>query len=121
MINVKDKIYEALCNICENVSDAYPSDWASLPAVQYVEEDNKVFEWTDGKEQKSYVRYCVHIWDNASTSDMTLKVDGEISKLGLERTLCQDVNDPSHLKHKVIRYEAVLEEQADGEIFVYHE
>ena len=26
----------------KNVSDAYPQNWADLPAVQYVEEENKV-------------------------------------------------------------------------------
>ena len=35
--------------------------------------------------------------------------------------MCADVEDPSHLKHKVMRYEAVLEEIEDGEIFVYHQ
>lgn len=121
MINVKSFIYDALCKACQNVSDAYPTNWANLPAVQYMEEENKVHTWTDDKEQISYVRYRIDIWDNVSTSFMALAVDNEISKLGLERTFCQDIDDPSHLKHKVLRYEAILEENGDGEIYVYHE
>ncbi len=121
MINVKSFIYDALCKACQNVSDAYPTNWANLPAVQYMEEENNVHTWTDDKEQMSYVRYRIDIWDNVSTSSMAMAIDKEISKLGLERTFCQDVDDPSHLKHKVLRYEAIIEEKSDGEIYVYHE
>ena len=43
MINVKDQIYNAIKDICINVSDSYQNDWSNLPAIQYVEEDNKVY------------------------------------------------------------------------------
>ena len=33
MINVKDEVYAALAAIFDNVSDAYPRDWGTLPAV----------------------------------------------------------------------------------------
>ena len=48
MVNVKDQVYKAITeqNITENVSDGYPKDWATLPAIQYMEEDNSVYEWT---------------------------------------------------------------------------
>lgn len=122
MINVKSKVYDALCKAVKNVTDSYPTSWADLPAVQYMEEDNKVVEWTDDREQKSYVRYRIDIWDNTSTSAAALSIDAEIAgSLGLERTFCQDVDDPSHLKHKVMRYEAILEARPDGDISVYHQ
>ena len=60
MINVKDQIYNAIKDICINVSDSYQNDWSNLPAIQYVEEDNKVYEFTDDKEDKSYIRYIFH-------------------------------------------------------------
>ncbi len=109
MINVKDQVFDAIKDICENVSDSYPADWANLPAIQYVEEDNKVYEWTDGEESKSYLRYKIDIWHNKSTSDTTLTVDKAISALGLRRTMCQDVADPSGLRHKVLRYEGIVD------------
>ena len=28
MINVKDQVYKAIKDICTNVSDSYPSEWA---------------------------------------------------------------------------------------------
>ena len=108
MKNVKDQVYKALCTVAENVSDLYPKDWSILPAIQYVEEDNSVFEWTDNKEQKSKLRFRIDIWHNTSTSEMAVAVDAAISKLGLVRTGCSDVPDPSGMKHKQMRYEGII-------------
>lgn len=109
MKNVKDQVFAALGKVLDNVSDAYPKDWENLPAVQYAEEDNRVRERTDNKEDKAYVRYRVDIWHNRSTSPAALAVDEALSGLGLVRTLCQDVSDPSGLKHKVMRYEGIID------------
>ncbi|WP_404989284.1 hypothetical protein [Clostridium culturomicium] len=113
MINVKEQVYAAIKSIAKNVSDSYPADWLNLPAIQYVEEDNKVHEFTDGKEDKSYVRYRVDIWHNRSTSQCALDVDKSLAKLGLRRTFCQDVPDASLLKHKVMRYEAIVDNDTE--------
>lgn len=116
MINVKDQVFDAIKNISGNVSDSYPSDWATLPAIQYVEEENNVYEWTSNREDKSYIRYKIDIWHNRSTSLYSLEVDKALSALGLRRTMCQDVADPSGLKHKVMRYEGVIDNDTQ---FVY--
>jgi len=109
MINVKDQVYEAIQGICENVSDGYPQNWVKLPAIQYTEEDNSVAEWCDGKEQKAHLLYRVDIWNNDSTTAATLAVDAALAPLGLRRTACGDVSDPSGLKHKVMRYEGIID------------
>lgn len=109
MINVKDQVCEALNSKLQNVSDSYPRDWGSLPAVQYMEEDNRVAEWTDDHETISYCRYKVDIWNNRSTSETAKTVDEVMSSLGLKRTQCADVDDPSGLKHKVMRYEMYID------------
>lgn len=109
MKNVKDQVYEALKTVLDNVSDLYPSDWAHLPAIQYAEEDNSVFERTKQGEQKARVRYRIDIWNGGSTSEAALKVDAAVSALGLVRTGCQDVPDPSGLRHKQMRYEGIID------------
>lgn len=109
MINVKDEVYAALAGIFENVTDAYPRDWAELPVIQYTEEDNKVAEWTDDRETIAYCRYKIDIWNNKSTSAIAIEVDKAIASLGLKRTQCSDVEDPSGLKHKVMRYEMYID------------
>ena len=109
MINVKDQVYDAIKGITENVGDAYPSNWAQLPAIQYTEEDNSVYERTGKGETKSHLQYRIDIWHNQSTSEFALKVDEAISALGLVRTMCMDVPDPSQLKHKQMRYEGIID------------
>lgn len=109
MINVKDEVYEALCTVTENVTDHYPRDWDKDLAIQYMEEDNKVIEYTDMEEQKAYCRYRIDIWARKSTSTAAVAIDHAVSTLGLKRTQCMDVEDPSGLKHKQMRYEMVID------------
>jgi len=112
MRNIKDKVYEALKEVFdkEEVTDQYPKGWASFPTVQYTEEENKVHERTD-KEEKAYVRYRIDVWHNVSTSISALKADEAVGPegLGLIRTTCQDVPDQSGLKHKLMRYEGIID------------
>lgn len=112
MINVKDELYAALTGVADNVSDVYPKDWERFPVIQYTEEENRVFEKTDKKEDKSYVRYRVDIWNNRSTSEISVQVDEAIAALGLTRIACGDVADPSGLKHKVMRYEGIIDNKS---------
>lgn len=127
MKNIKDQVYAALCGVfdADNVTDQYPKTWANMPTIQYTEEENRVAEHTDEGETKSVVRYRIDIWDNRSTSESALKVEcaigkplagewmEEITPLGLCRTACQDVPDPSGLKHKMMRYEAIIDMESD--------
>lgn len=119
MLNVKDQIYVVLCTVLENVSDTYPSDWASMPVIQYQEEDNKVVEYTDMEEQKAYCRYKIDIWNGSgkSTSELAINVDKAMSGLGLKRIQCMDVDDPNGYKHKLMRYEMTIDVNTQ---VVYH-
>lgn len=112
MKNVKDKVFEALDAVFDNVGDQYPEDWTDLPAVLYVEEENKVYERTD-KEEKAIVRYRIDIWDNQSTSESAMKVDEALAGIGLVRTQCKDEPDPSRMKHKIMRYEGIIDMESD--------
>lgn len=117
MINVKDEVYAALCTVSDNVTDFYPRDWEKDLAIQYMEEDNKVMEYTDMKEQKAYCRYRIDIWARRSTSAAAVAVDQAVAALGLKRIQCMDVEDPSGLKHKQMRYEMVIDVKTKQ---VYH-
>lgn len=116
MKNIKDKVGDALAAVFgpDHVSDVYPKDWANLPAIQFTEEDNRVQEHdfdADGnpQEDKSYVRYGIDVWDSVTTSQDALKVDAALTAFGLVRTQCRDVDDPSGMKHKVMKYEAIID------------
>lgn len=109
MIKIKPIIKKELDKVSKNVNDTYPSDWETFPIVQYVEEDNKTHTKTDDKEQLTYVRYKIDIWNKRSTSETALKVDEVLSSLGLVRIQCLDTPEPSQLKHKVMRYEGIID------------
>lgn len=117
MINVKDIVYEKLSQILKNVSDSYPHNFSNTPAVQYVEEENKVEEFTDDKEQLSYVRFRIDIWDTKSTSQTAVDIDSVMATLGFLRTSCSDAPDPSGMKHKQMRYEAIID---CNKKYIYH-
>lgn len=117
MINVKDIVYAELSKKFENLSDQYPQSFSNLPAVQYVEEENHVYEFVDDKEESSYIRFRVDIWNNVSTSQNAVDVDDVMARLGFKRISCGDVPDPSGLKHKQMRYEAIID--CDKK-FIYH-
>lgn len=109
MINVKPEIYAELKKVSSNVNDTYPSDWTTFPVIQYIEEDNNTRTKTDDKEQEAYVRFKIDIWNDKSTSNIAVAIDGVLSALGLKRIQCIDTPDPSKLKHKVMRYEGVID------------
>ena len=117
MLNVKDQVYAALAPLAENVGDCYPKDWAVLPAIQYQELNNAVYEWTDEKEQKCSLLYQVDIWDNVSTSAMACQVDAALSALGLVRQVCRDVQDPSGMKHKEMQFTGIMDVKTEA---MYH-
>lgn len=117
MINVKDEIYAALLSVTDNVTDHYPRSWEEDISIQYMEEENKVAEYTGMKEQKAYCRYRIDVWSRKSTSAAAVAVDAAVSALGLLRTQCMDVEDPSGLKHKQMRYEMVIDVKTKQ---VYH-
>lgn len=109
MINIKPLIVKELKKVSTNINDCYPEDWATFPVIQYIEEDNKTNCKTDDVEQEAYVRYKIDIWNYSSTSGYANEVDKVISLLGLVRTQCMDVPDNSGLKHKLMRYEGIID------------
>lgn len=113
MINVKDQVCAALRSICKNTSDIYPQSWESMPAIQYTEESNRVYTKTDEEEQSSYLMYRIDIWNTGSTSELALKVDKAVSALGLVRVECRDVEEPSRLRHKQMRYEGIIDNDSE--------
>ena len=109
MINIKPMIYKELKKISNNVNDCYPSDWVSFPIIQYIEEENKTKVKTDDKEQLAYVRYKIDIWNNKCTSDIAVAVDEVLSKLGFKRTQCIDSPIEQDFKHKIMRFEGIID------------
>ena len=97
MINIKPVIFKELQKVADNVTDTYPSDWENFPVVIFLEEQN------------TSIRYKVDIFDNDSTSNLAVKINEIFASLGLRRIESQDIPDPSHLRHKLMRFEGVVD------------
>lgn len=117
MINIKPLIYQELSKLTANVTDTYPDDWETFPVVIFLEEQNKPYDYYDDREQKSEIRYKIDVFDKASTSDLSVKINEVFAKLGLKRMDATDVPEASHLKHKVMRFEGIVDINTEQ---VYH-
>lgn len=124
MINVKDQVYQALLDATagivepDNVTDTYPTKLVQFPVVVYKEEQNSVYERVNrqGKltETKSRLSYKIDVWNNDSTSQIALAIDGSIGAgdgngLGLVRDGCSDIDEPGGVKHKQMRYIGIID------------
>ena len=111
MVNVKPAVYTELCKVATNVSNVYPSDWATFPVVQYTLENNQEYETLlDETETASYIRIKVDVWGKEEyPSDICISVTDKLKILGYRRTDYMDVPDPSGLKHSILRYEKIVE------------
>nr|UVX42496.1 MAG: protein of unknown function (DUF806) [Bacteriophage sp.] len=110
MVNFKPIIYKKLKEIeGVTVTEEYPNDWSKLPAVTYLEEDNSAYEIVDDEEATCRIIYRIEVWSEKSTSEIVLNIDKAITSLGLKRTFCKDAPVLSKLKHKVLRYEGIVD------------
>lgn len=117
MINVKPDVFKALKAIADNVTDAYPKDWEKFPIIVYLEDENKPSEYTIEGEEKSDISYTVHIWSNKSTSEVAVKINNAFVALGFKRVTCQDVPDNQQLRHKLMRFNGIIDKER---LHVYH-
>lgn len=125
MINVKEKVYQALKGIPEmlnSVTDSWPQDWKNRQTIIYTEEENKSYERAGYKTTKSYCRYRIDIFCKGSTSSLCQAVDRVLgynvedgTGLGMTRTFCQDDNEGDY-RHKIMRYECIVSD-TDGCIY----
>lgn len=83
--------------------------WKKFPCIQFLEEENIPQEITDDTERMSYIRYKVDIWDKVSTTAAALQVNAVFAGLGLNRSSSVDVPEQSYLKHKMMRFEGVVD------------
>lgn len=113
MINKKEEIYNKLLQVCKNTSDTYPQDWVNYPSVQFLEEENTPQEVVDKKEMQSYLRYKIDIWSKESTSNLAIAINDVFFNMGMFRTTSVDFAEPNGLKHKVMKFEGILDIQSD--------
>lgn len=111
MINYKPEIVNALKKVHSNITEEYPDNFSNLPCITYTEERNVPHSICTNGERISTLEYRVDIWSNSSTSRFKQEIDRQMVLLGFIRSFCQDVKDPSGLKHTVMRFETHIDIQ----------
>lgn len=89
-----------------NVSGSNKEGMKSIPCIVYKEMDNKPKGPTKRLQE---VVYSIDIYNNASTSKLADSVDDKMVELGLVRTTCIDMDDPSGYRHKHMKFRGVID------------
>lgn len=109
MYDVKPEILTALLTIPNvTVSDAFPASAAKTPHITFVEAGNanhlklKV-------NRLSEINIQIDVWHKTSTGAIAALVDVKMTALGFIRGFAQDINDPSGIKRKTMRYRGIVD------------
>jgi|GEM_PF-2130864 len=121
MISLKDLIgseLEKIEGLNDSITTGYPQQWSKFPIVVYQEETNQPHTITDNEEQLTTIGYKIDIWTKkTSTTSFSLEIDKVMTGLGFRRTNAVDQDEPNGLRHKVMRYRAVV---STDEKYIYH-
>lgn len=109
MYDIKPDVMKQLDQIeGVSISDAHPKDWAKLPHISFYEGSNfDPLRIQNGP--LSAITIQVDIWHNKSTGTLAAEVDARMNSIGLRRDFAADLNDPSGIKHKTMRYRGVVD------------
>lgn len=107
-IEGKQRVANALATIeGVTVTASYNTAMKQLPSILYAEVVNT--KANEGKEKRTNLAYSIDIYSKSSTTTIASKVDELISALGLKRGQCLDLDDPSGLRHKSMKYSGVYD------------
>lgn len=104
----KQRVANALATIDGvTVTASYNIAMSKLPSILYAEVVNT--KANEGKEKRTNLAYSMDIYSNTSTTNIASKVDEAISAIGLKRGQCLDLDDPSGVRHKSMKYSGVYD------------
>ena len=104
----KQRVANALATIEDvTVTASYNIAMKKLPSILYAEVVNT--KANEGKEKRTNLAYSIDIYSDKSTTSIASKVDEVISALGFKRGQCLDLDDPSGLRHKNMKYIGVYD------------
>lgn len=113
MISIKAEVYQGLVSAFEplgiQVFDYFPDELEQFPLIVYLEENNVPHEIVDGEEVTSHITYRVDVWASDSTTEYALMINDVFSKFGIRRITSTDAPDVSGLKHKLMKFEGVVD------------
>lgn len=108
----KQKVSDALATIQGvTVTASYNVAMKSLPSILYAELVNT--KANEGEEKRTNLAYSIDIYSETSTTKISGQVDEVISALGFKRGQCLDLDDPSGIRHKSMKYSGVYDKNTN--------
>lgn len=112
MYDAKSQVAKKLAEIPGvNVATSHKLGMKSIPCIIYNEADNRPL--SKGNERLVDVVYKVDVYVSVSTSTIVGLVIDKMYELGLARDFCQDLDDPSGLRHKSMRFKGVIDTKTE--------
>lgn len=113
MYDVKPEINTILSSIPGvTVSDHFPSSPAQTPHITFKEADNSNYR-NMTVELQSEVIILIDIWHTRSTGVLATAVNEKMNGIGFSRQFAADMNDPSGMKRKTMRYRGVVDKRTN--------
>lgn len=113
MYDAKPEINTLLKTIAGvNVSDQFPSGPAYTPHITFKEADNANYR-NMRKELQSEIIILIDVWHTRSTGAIVKEVDEKMQSIGFLRQFAADLNDPSGIKRKTMRFRGVVDNRTN--------
>lgn len=112
----KELVAQALSTIeGAAVAASYNLAMKQFPSILYAEVVN--IPINKGKEARTQLAYSIDIYSEKSTTELACAVDDALTRIGLKRGQCMDLDDPSGLRHKNMKYTGVYDTNTQ---LIYH-
>lgn len=114
MYDAKPDVFSVLSTIPNvTVSGDFPAANASMPHISFYElANNEVMTTSDTVGILSDISIQIDVWHNRSTGDLASQVNEKMNSIGFRRQFARDLNDPSGLKRKTMRYRGVVDSRS---------
>ena len=89
------------------VTASYEVGMKNLPCIIYSEVVNT--KACKGFEKRTNLAYTIDIYSESSSTTLASQVDEKMANLGFVRGTCLDLDDPSGLRHKNMKYAGVYD------------
>lgn len=111
MYDVKPEVNTLLNTIAGvTVSDQFPSGPAQTPHITFKEADNSNYR-NMSVELQSEIIILIDVWHTRSTGTIAQAVNEKMASIGFLRQFQADLNDPSGMKRKTMRFRGVVDKR----------
>ena len=113
MYDAKPEIYSLLSSIPGvTASDQFPAGPSQTPHVTFKEADNSNYRKMRVEVQTEII-ILIDVWHTKSTGAIAAAVDEKMTSIGFVRQLAADLNDPSGMKRKTMRYRGIVDKRTN--------